>query len=105
MSSALRNHLLLSLEGAAKHEIAAIKAKSPINFAYIVCDASASVWGVSTSRLCYLTGWSRDRIDYHLRIMAEEGLILKHQYHAGAPIRWWPVGLFKKMEREVNGKR
>lgn len=98
MSEALRNHLMLVVDQTARIQRTAGK-----SWNHVKDDATgARFCGVLISQLMFKTGWSGDRLRYHLRALVAAGSLVEYQIHAGAPRMYWPAGLYQKLKKEQS---
>lgn len=65
---------------------------------YVTCDQGAVVHhGGLTPRVAYVLQLPDAHVRRRLQAMVDAGLALRQQWRPGAPIRWWPVGLFARL--------
>jgi hypothetical protein len=69
----------------------------------VACDHGAVVHhGGLTPRVAYILQFPDAHVRRRLQAMVVTGLVLRRQSRPGAPIRWWPVGLFARVSESAE---
>lgn len=90
-----RKAVLAALEQAAREQAKAFDTL----MRYAKCDKSST--GALVPRISYIAGLSGDVVRRHLRGARDAGQVIERApSYKGGMSRWWPVGLFDKLQAE-----
>lgn len=96
-----RTDLLQCLEMACRAEWARLYMLT----SYVKDDSGALRYGVLTPQMAHRSGWTSNRVSYHLRAAEAAGLVLSWNARAGGSLRWWPVGLFGRIQQDATAAK